>query len=223
MESVSEIHVSDNLRDKYLTESRNFNENNLLQYIQTIHEIQDSLKWSTQPQIKFELAIVKMAKMPSVVDLENLLHSMNNYKKKRAIKSAQPTDKSGQTEDREDDLTMIQNKWADICNTVKTDKVVLGNALAHAKPVAVTSDSLTVQLSKTDAFQMNMINKNKRQLETSIKESFGKLLRIKIELTAAAPLTETAKSGDSKKILKHINENDPILNKLIDDLGLELS
>ena len=82
LQNMEFIHVSESFKERYLKESKEFTENDILQYLQLIGEIQNSIKWSTQPQIKFEFGILKMAKMPSMVEIENILEKIDLIKKK---------------------------------------------------------------------------------------------------------------------------------------------
>jgi len=82
LKSVELIHVPENFYDRYISEGTHLSENDILQYLQLINDIQSSLKWSTQPQIKFEFGILKMAKMPFMTDIETLLEKIELVKKK---------------------------------------------------------------------------------------------------------------------------------------------
>ena len=72
-------------QQKYLEESEKVKETDLIRYIQLIGELQNTIKWSTQPQMKFELGILKMAKMTTTVEIENLLERLDLLKKKTIL------------------------------------------------------------------------------------------------------------------------------------------
>jgi DNA polymerase-3 subunit gamma/tau len=77
------VTVSEQYHEKYLEAAKNYSENDLLNYIQQVGEIQNTIKWSIQSQIKFELGLLKMAKMPHIIEIETILDKLNLLKKKK--------------------------------------------------------------------------------------------------------------------------------------------
>ena len=133
LQSMEFIHVSESFKERYLKESKEFTENDILQYLQLIGEIQNSIKWSTQPQIKFEFGILKMAKMPSMVEIENILEKIDLIKKKANNQPSQSKEsvKTAATKNPKSvrKSIEIQNDWQYFCNKVKASKISIGNAL----------------------------------------------------------------------------------------------
>ena len=69
--------VSDADADRYLGEAQHFSEKDLLRYINLIIETEVALKRATNPRLKFEFALLKMAKMESGVELGQLLDQLD--------------------------------------------------------------------------------------------------------------------------------------------------
>ena len=76
------LNVSEAYAENYLQVSKNIAETDLLRYLQQIGELQNSLKWTAQSQMKFEIGLLKLAKMPSTQDIETLLEKLDLLKKK---------------------------------------------------------------------------------------------------------------------------------------------
>ncbi len=76
------LNVSEAYAGTYLQVSKNMGEADLLRYLQQVGELQNSLKWTTQPQMKFEIGLLKLAKMPSTLSIETLLEKLDLLKKK---------------------------------------------------------------------------------------------------------------------------------------------
>jgi len=225
LQKMEFIHVSENYKEKYLKESKVFSENDILQYIQLIGEIQNSIKWSTQPQIKFEFGILKMAKMPSMVDIENILGKIDLIKKKNNKPTQSKKSVKPQTEDKSNnDLkpVEIQNDWQNFCNKVKATKISIGNALELGIP-KITENKLLVKYHKAHNFQMNLLNNNKTIIEKLIKEEFNQSIHIKTDIDESIPEPQVNKTINKEETIKNISKTDPLVNKLINELGLELT
>ena len=61
--SLELLDVSDNYAQKYKELSGTFNENDLVAFLNIISQTLAEMKWAQQPFLKFELALVKIAKM----------------------------------------------------------------------------------------------------------------------------------------------------------------
>ena len=104
--------------------------NDLLVYIQQIGELQNSIKWAAHPQLKFELGILKMAKLPSSVDIETILEKLELLKKKDPLTESPP-----QIENAIPELNIanLNDTWSDLISEFKEYKVHLANALDLGK------------------------------------------------------------------------------------------
>ena len=226
LENMDFIHVSENFKERYLTESKVFTENDILQYIQLIGEIQNSIKWSTQPQIKFEFGILKMAKMPSMVDIENILEKINLLKKKAHKQSKQTQEpvipKIEIKTNPVRDSKAIQKDWQNFCDKVKATKMSIGNALELGVP-NIQDNKLLVKYHKAHNFQMNLLIKNKNIIEKIIKDDYDQLIHVNTEIDESLPEPKLKKTINTQETINQISKTDPLINKLINELGLELT
>ncbi len=228
LKNVEFIHVPEIFQKKYLDECNNFSENDLLQYMQLINELQTSIKWSTQPSIKFEFGLLKMAKMPFSTDIENILDKIDLLKKKALNHTDLPSDSKKETIINPDQSIIITKeniteKWIDICDAIKTKKMIVGNALDLGRPGIEDQNILTIKFKKSHSFQLNMVNKNKSFIQDFLKNHFNKLLYIKTETDQNSKEEITNKPKQKSEIINQLSESDPLLNKLIEELGLELT
>lgn len=70
-------------REQYTSEAAHFSEADVLQYMTTIMNTEQQLRFAPQPRLRFEFALVQMAKMDSAVLISELLAELAELKKKR--------------------------------------------------------------------------------------------------------------------------------------------
>jgi DNA polymerase-3 subunit gamma/tau len=222
LKTVELINTSEYYQKKYLEECEKYTEIDLLRYIQLIGELQNSIKWCSQPYLKFELAILKMAKMTTTVDIETLLEQLELIKKKTNQM------KEGQiplTNKPDFNLPKIKEYWELLIRQFRETKVNLANALECGNPVKLEDSQLTVEFQSVDIFHLNWLNNNKELIEEKLFQEFNKNIKIKTK-KAKTDIDKNKRSQDPTHPDKQVNnapENDPLLNKLIDELGLELT
>jgi hypothetical protein len=79
-------------------------------------------------------------------------------------------------------------------------------------------NTLNIEYKKIHSFHENWIKKNIRSLEESFKNQFKQTIRIEI-ITVDSGETNTE---NTQQILKKVSDDDPLINSLIEELGLEL-
>ena len=77
---VKLINTSDLYKQKYLEGAKLTTKADILRYIQIINQTEASLRFSTQPQIKFELALVQMASLDKSLEIKTLIEEIRNNK-----------------------------------------------------------------------------------------------------------------------------------------------
>jgi DNA polymerase-3 subunit gamma/tau len=220
--SVELLNVPEHFQDNYIKESEKFQVNDLLVYLQQTSELQNNLKWSAHPHMKFELGILKMAKLPKTMDIENLLEKLDLLKKK-ANKPAAVTDIAKEAKSNLT-LTSIQKFWPQLATNFKQSKVNLANAIELGKPIKLDKSELTLRYDTIDAFHVTWLNKNRRIVEDALFDHFADHIKITTE-TIKSRKQDSLKSGgqNSKKAINKMLEEDPLINKLIKELGLEIT
>jgi DNA polymerase-3 subunit gamma/tau len=225
LKTVELINTSEYYQKKYLEESENFSETDLLRHIQLIGELQNSIKWCSQPYMKFELAILKMAKMPTTVEIETLLEHIELIKKKREPTNQKDNIAIPSKNQSELNINKIKQYWNYLIQQFRETKVNLANALECGRPVKLEDSLLTVEFQTVDIFHLNWLIKNKHLIEEKLYQKFNRHIKIKTKKVKTDTDNNKNAQGppNAGKDIKKISQNDPILNKLIDELGLELT
>jgi DNA polymerase-3 subunit gamma/tau len=144
------ISDSESLKNKYKIESEKFEKNDILRILNLIANTEQTLRYSPQPKIRFEMALVQLASMDSVVDISQLIHEISDLKKKAL------TAKSSNVSSIEE-----SDSTSEIAKKIKADLNT-----EPAKPVSKEAD-----LKVNNGF-MNLIdNASPSQEETYSKES----------------------------------------------------
>jgi DNA polymerase-3 subunit gamma/tau len=227
--STDLLNVSENFAESYQKECQNFEENDLLRYIHQIGDLQNSLKWSTQPQLKFEIGLLKLAKMPTTENIETILDKIDLLKKKsNSIKS------SPDTEIQDEALPPLkpvlsleetQSYWTKLTEEYRNSKVNLANALELGKPVKLENTDLLLEYSKNNSFHISWFKKNQRTIEDRLRNHFQEPIKVTIQVVESEEgdqISNPDKPMDKNSANKMIKD-DPLLNKLVEELGLELT
>ncbi len=81
-ESTELVEASDGFKKRYQTEAEAFLENDLLRLIKLTVDLEQLVRWSSQPRYKLEAGLLQMVKMNSAVQVEELLKQIDDLKKK---------------------------------------------------------------------------------------------------------------------------------------------
>ncbi|MFW5973489.1 MAG: hypothetical protein ACOCTG_05795, partial [Bacteroidota bacterium] len=74
---ASLIEATEALRHRYIEESAHFTEPDLLRLLMVVSETQGAIRTSSQPRLKIELALLKMAALTSTTDLRAILSQLD--------------------------------------------------------------------------------------------------------------------------------------------------
>jgi DNA polymerase-3 subunit gamma/tau len=227
--STELLNVSENYAESYQKECKNFEENDLLRYIHQIGDLQNSLKWSTHPQMKFEIGLLKLAKMPTTENIETILEKLELLKKnsKTVNKSTEPDTPAVQSPTSKPPLNLEEGRvfWTNLVEEYRDSKVNLSNALELGKPVKLNDTELCLEYSKKDSFHISWFKKHQRSIENHLRNHFQEPIKVKIQIVETKDDEHefnSEKPLDKNSVNKMIKE-DPLLNKLVEELGLELT
>jgi len=220
------VSVTEHLQEKYLSVGNQFSENDLLLYLQQISDLQNMIRWAPHPPLKFELGILKMAKMPAAVDIEELLEKIDLVKKKGIpVKPARNRPGSDPAPANLPlSLEILQKDWPDFIAQIREQRVNLATALELGQLKALENSNITLEYLKSDYFHITWLNKHKRLLEELLQERFSVPVKIQIEmLESKEGQINNSGSGLNKLNPDSALKDDPLISKLIDELGLELT
>jgi DNA polymerase III gamma/tau subunit len=80
--STQLIEVSEHYKKRYEAEINNFSEQDLLRYIKQTNELDQALRWATQPRYRLESGLIQMVKMESSMQIGELFQQIDMLKKK---------------------------------------------------------------------------------------------------------------------------------------------
>jgi DNA polymerase-3 subunit gamma/tau len=79
--STQLIETSDEYKKRYDESKILFSENDLLRFIKITGEIDQSIRWNQQPRLKLEMGMIKMIKMDTSIQIQDLLRQIEELKK----------------------------------------------------------------------------------------------------------------------------------------------
>ena len=231
--STKLIDVSENYLKRYEEVSSSFSEADLITHLKIISETTLAIKYSQQPQLKFELGLIKLAKLPLTSDIQSILEKLELLKKKPNFNrvaeqeevrySSHPANDSGAS--LEPDMASLREQWPAVIQTISGKKAMLGTILERSAPQKLEERFLHVQVKEVDSFQQELILNNKGLIEHSLNEITGAGLKIKIDcLIGASPSAkkERLTGEEKKKKIEEMRSESELVAKLIDDFDLEL-
>lgn len=74
------IEATEHHREHYMTEASHFSEGDILRLLTVTGEAMQSIKFSTQPRLKFEITLIKMIKMDSSISINDLIMQLESLK-----------------------------------------------------------------------------------------------------------------------------------------------
>ena len=231
--SIEFLDVSENYIEQYKETAESFSENDLIAYLQIIAETQRLVKVSQQPNLKFELGLIKLAKMPSSTQIEEILEHLELLKKKdhnAVVKEDKAVSYPSATTN---DPTLSQNNlsaaWPKIVRQIGAQKSSILTFLEKAEIHLLPDGPIQIDLGTINAFQKDLLEKSKGIIQNEIEQEFDSSIRLKLKyevMEAEQIKKEQARETQQSKaeILQKIrSEGGELISKLIDDFDLELN
>lgn len=82
---ASIIETSNQIRERYLVTANKFSKLDLIRMMNHIAQAEQSLKFSPQPRIRFELALINLVNMDTTFDISDLITELRDIKKKGLV------------------------------------------------------------------------------------------------------------------------------------------
>ncbi|MFZ5518140.1 MAG: DNA polymerase III subunit gamma/tau [Candidatus Zhuqueibacterota bacterium] len=119
-------------------------------------------------------------------------------------------------------LEQIKQQWPQIIDEIKKRKIALGSFLGEGHPEKITEDNvLIIGFNADNAFHMNSVNKNKKNIEEIFQEVLGLSLRIKCIQTKI--LSEaTASTPNGNTYMDRLTQKIPLIKTIVDEFDGEL-
>ena len=237
LDNFDQVNVPEHYQDQYRAEAKLSEVNNLLLYIQQVDDMQNAIKWASHPNLKFELGVLKMASMPSSVKIESLLEKLDLIKKKtKPVKRQTLSTRDESQEEPEPvqisgppplpilSLSSMQETWPELTAQFRDTKVNLANALEFGEVKSLEDSTLIIEFANADVFHSTLLTRNKRKVEEEIFKRYSSPIHLEIVnvekpgKSNGSGATKMTRNETAKEL-----EKDPVLNKLIDELGLEIT
>jgi len=119
-------------------------------------------------------------------------------------------------------LEQIKQQWPQIIDEIKKRKIALGSFLGEGHPEKITEDNvLIIGFNADNAFHMNSVNKNKKNIEDIFQEVLGLSLRIKcIQTKILSEASAAAPNGNS--YMDRLTQKIPLIKTIVDEFDGEL-
>jgi DNA polymerase III subunit gamma/tau len=231
--STELIETSEDYLKRYKEIAPKYNENDLVAVLQIISDTVFSVKNSQQPQLKFELGLIKITKLPAAKDLESLLEKLDLIKKK--VKNSGVNDapvsayNASVPEVKPDsfDINTVRQNWPNVVTEVHKHKPSLVTSLEKANPLKADDTVLEIEIDNINAFQKDLIENNIRLIEKCLKVVFHLDMKLKcryrVEETEQSLTERDGRSREEKEeMLQKLRSESEMMAKLIDEFDLEL-
>ena len=227
--------------EKLKNQAQKFPQEDLLKSINLTADYINLIKRSTQPELDFELLIIKLIKMPSSHSISELLHGISSGKVKLPSaalpvleqkpqdveKKKEPERKTEVSPDEQveeildevqipEDITLddVKSKWREVINRVKSEKMGTGSFLEEGEILKLEKGKLEIVFSTKNGFHIDNINKNKELIRDKIKEVIGTKLDFICKKGVLPEKTEEIQE-DKSKVLKNIIKKEPVIGEII--------
>jgi len=194
-------------------QSDNYDKNNIIRCISYLSELENEAKWSGNPRILLEVAIVKLCRAGSDSSLEGMLtriakleemiskgsfiplskgkvQDSGSEAKQEAVpkkEKAEPLKEKEVAALKPDSQVVIQ-KWSGFIQEIKSlGKIKLRTYLAMAKPVTAEGGTIVLSYEKEDSFSKEAIEtaSNRADVEEAASQYFGTPLKVKCIIAGA--------------------------------------
>ena len=123
-------------------------------------------------------------------------------------KKVQTEKKPAEAEDGSGSLQKVQDKWDAIIAEVTENGTSLSTFLSHGKLHSLDGKRLTISFPKKYKFQIDMLKKNARKIETTIEKIVGEVFRIDFIV-----------SENQRDVEQSPEEDDPVTKRMVKLFG----
>lgn len=233
--STELIDASENYLLKYEEIAAEFSEADLIAYLKIIGETIITLKTSQQPQLKLELGLIKLTKLPAATDIQTILEKFELLKKKaqsdRVTELVTPAYNSNPANNVTAvsplNLIDIREGWNSLVQEIQKQKPTLAAVFEKSVPEKLEAETLTIRVDLIDPFQKDLIHHNRNLIEQCMTNLVRHKVKLKFEYTMATQQRENGvqknlSQEDKEKIVQKLRSEDELMAKLIDEFDLEL-
>jgi DNA polymerase-3 subunit gamma/tau len=193
--------------------SDSYDKNNIVRCISCLSELENEARWSVNPRILLEVALVKMCRIEEEKSLEGILTRISKLeeaiskgsfspkaaenpkavgqeeKKAATVKKEKTAEKVKERAAVNPESADIIQKWPGFVQEIKKrGKIRLRTYLAMAKPVKVESDAIVLSFEKEGVFSKEALElpANRADVEEAASQYFGIPLKVRCIIAGEA-------------------------------------
>lgn len=224
--------------------SRELGEDDLVRLARIGIEAQSSAKWSTQPGLIVELALMRMARLERTVEIEEVLRVLGpsgsgggdgspiqRSKRKQAAAGAQGADGAGGTRasaapapstrtsgvDAAPPADVRVDRWPEILERIRSERPSLAASLADAIPSVTGPGTLGLRVPNGTTFHRDQLEdrSNLSIMENAAAAVFGADTRVRFEFGAGEAPGRRSESGNQRGD----RADDPMVRRVLEIFG----
>ncbi len=204
--------LSDTYIDKYQEKAKHFSETDILRMIKIVADLNLTLKRAADPRISLELALMKLIKMESSVNLEDVISKLdqlqacqreepnvgNSSVNSESVKySPVPKEKGGPvsepsngerrttlTEKERISLSHLKDRWNEVLEKIKKTKLSLWSLIKDGEIISFDDETITIEFQNGRNFHKKQTEKteNLSLIQEVLEEIYGQIFQLKFEL-----------------------------------------
>jgi len=204
-------------KKRYEEEAQNMNEGYLLRLIKIAQNAERQAKRSPQPRLDLDLAVVKMAKLDSTVQLEEILNRLRiGPSPKREVKPKRMQDVPSPHPVEEPSGSGI---WEKLLAKVTARKISLGTLLAEGRYLGEEEGKIRVAFYNNHNFHRKQVvqPKNRKLIEEEAKNLLGRKVTIEVETKEEeGPQPKVSEGVSRPPHLSQLIDKEPIIQRVLD-------
>jgi DNA polymerase-3 subunit gamma/tau len=247
--SLELLDVSEEHAKRYQEQVGKFSIEDLLRLVKIAADTENLIRRSSNARLQFEVAMVKMIKMSTSIQLSQLIEQIESVKKnvnfppvaapKSRTDTPSPTAnisgadkpasiptpaKPSLSNNAELRLEDLESQWIAITEAVKLKKIALGSFLGEGWPTKLEGQRLEITFATNNGFHMESIENNKEMLQDIVKQITGSPVRIfcvKDERGILDQIRKVPARTDKKTDFETLVEKDEVVRKIVDTFDAE--
>ncbi len=242
------IEIDEETLNRYIDQAEKVQLHFILKSLDILTEADEKAKWSTQPRIILEMAIIQISKLEEELSLEDRIkrlemgikvgpRDIGEKQVERKVEAAKvkserqeiKKEDKKETEDTKEaevkkieefqanneniDISLVKDKWKDILQVIKKEKMNIYALLIEGKPIDYQNGLITIAYKEPYGFHRQAVNspQNKEFIEKTLSSYFhGKIdINFIMEREGKEDLEDEKKNKDKaiKEVIDFFGED----------------
>lgn len=217
-------------QERIKQQSRSLGIEDILYIFYILLNTQEQLRWSQQPRIPLEIALIKLTKRESILPISEIIDRLAKLEDRltQGTQNEQYTTQPIQQESKQDiqKSDMIDKAiqiWPDLIRKVRDTKISAATCLAEGQPIRFDKDTLVIGFPNGRSFHKESLqaNNNKKIIENALSEllkSDSKITFIDIDKEPASPQEDVSQEPQEEDKLQD-TAKEPIIKTALGIFG----